>query len=427
GHSGTCNATTQSECEVQILDLQNPAVPSVVSGIDITGTTGTGVTATAVTGYGKYLFVAVDDSDNVACSSTLFTGCEIRIYDISNPIHPAFINGIDNGTNGLFAEFISGSTLYIGGRDGALQAWDVSNPSFPRKISSATVTNGTIYDIYGLGKYIFISGDNLVTNTSDVQIYDVSNPASMTKLASFDTVSGGSQVAVSIMVSGRYIYVGKSGTDGTAGCTSATNKCNIMIFDISNIASPSYVGGIYTDAKRVSKVFVSGKYLYAASSTDGGTCDPTIPLGDGCELKVYDISIPASPALVMGYDAGTSNVDAVDLMPYGKYLYALSADTAVGNSTFTVYDMPGIDTPTANFGETTTGGLNVTENASINGYLTANSLNVGTGGISSYGTLSVGCGTCSATTYLSNNTLFSVNGAASFSPLAVASISGKTN
>src|SRR5581483_4453982 len=123
GTSGGCGPTDQLGCEVQIYDIAtNSAYPTFVNGIDLiskstVGNSLMGASALAVSG--KYLYIEESDTAGNAagglCDSNDPGGCDIRIYDISNPTYPTFINGIDNGSgNAAVGLLVYGNYLYFG-------------------------------------------------------------------------------------------------------------------------------------------------------------------------------------------------------------------------------------------------------------------------------------------------------------------------
>ncbi|HVE81123.1 MAG TPA: tail fiber domain-containing protein, partial [Candidatus Dormibacteraeota bacterium] len=203
------------------------------------------------------------------CSSSDRTGCEFQIYDTSTPSGPTFVGGTDSldalGTD-INAIFVSGRYAYVG-------------------------KNG--------------NGSNCVPGNNsgcEFRIYDVSNPSSPTYVGGEDVDSANSRNIKAIYVSGRYAFIGKNGDSGTCSSSDRTG-CEFLVFDISNPASPSYVGGTDstnagTGTNSFSSVAVSGRYAFIGNSFNSGTCSSSDRTG--CEFQIYDVSGAETVSLTSG-------------------------------------------------------------------------------------------------------------------------------
>ena len=153
---------------------------------------------------------------------------------------------------------------------------------------------------------------------------DASGDSTGTGLISVDTIA----------ISGNYAYVGKGG-DATACSQTAGSAigCEIMVFDISTPTSPTYVAGrdISGDSTgvgsgNVSRLVISGNYLYVAKQGNTTACSQVAGSAIGCELMVFDISTPTSPTYVAGRDAsgdstGVSGLTFWTVINSGNYIY----------------------------------------------------------------------------------------------------------
>ena len=97
------------------------------------------------------------------------------------------------------------------------------------------------YGVAVSGSYAYVADYN-----SGLQIIDISNPASPSRVGSYDTPG----YACGVAISGSYAYV----ADGGSG---------LQIIDISNPASPSLVG-TYNTPDYARGVAISGSYAYVA-------------------------------------------------------------------------------------------------------------------------------------------------------------------
>jgi hypothetical protein len=300
GSATNCNtAGNKVGCELQIWDVSNPAAPTFVGGGDSSGTANSGTGAisfNSVAVSGRYAYIALNGSSTNCNTAGDKSGCELQIWDVSNPAAPAFVGGGD----------VSGAT------------------------NSGTGGNVTPFNsVYVSGRYAYIGSFSNATNCStagdksgcELQIWDISNPAAPTFVGGGDssgnTNSGtGINSISSIVVSGRYAYVANGGSIAT-NCSTAGDKsgCELQIWDVSNPAAPTFSGGgdstgttnSGTGSTGFNSIAVSGRYAYIAASGSATDCSTA---GDksGCELQIWDVSNPAAPAFSGGGDStGTTN------------------------------------------------------------------------------------------------------------------------
>ncbi|MDP3973351.1 MAG: hypothetical protein Q8P92_00815 [Candidatus Daviesbacteria bacterium] len=362
---------------LKIFDVTNPNSPVQISSISTTST------AQSVFISGKFAYVGTN-SNAGTCSSTTSTGCELQIYDVSNPANPIFVGGADNGGNST-SVFVSGRYAYTVENGGVLRIYDISNPSRPLYIGGSSMNALTVNSIFVSGRYAYIarcfSGLPELCDDGEMGIYDISNPTNPILIGK--TIIGYTSDTNSIFVSGRYAYVGDSG--GT-----------LRIIDVSNPYSPTQSSTI-TTGDAIQSVFVSGKYLYLGKVANAGVCN--FFTSTGCEIQVYDISNPNNPLYVGGADNGGNNVGADKaIFVSGRYLYsgkAANSNTCNAINSegceFQIYDIGGIDVTSALIGSLEAGGLQVRENAFINNQLTVGGgLGIGPGGLYSQGMVGIG-------------------------------------
>jgi hypothetical protein len=368
-----CSTSDASSCEFRIYDVSNPSSITFLNGVDI----GANVTDNVV--IGRYAYLVNGNVTGTGCSSSDSSGCEFRIYDISNPSSISFVNGADIGAdgNGLYiagryAYVVNGS---IGGTCSSsnptgceLRIFDISNPASPTFVGG--FNNQVMNDIMVVGKYAYIATSN---NSRVLNIYDVSNPASPSLVVDYSATNGAGQ---SIYVSGRYAFIGNGNSTSGTGCSSSDeSNCEVRIYNITNPASPVFVGGVDRGtAANARAIQVAGKYLYVGFSAGGGN-----------DLRIYDVSTPSAPTDVAGVDVAAS---ANALQVSGKYAY-LALSNVTGNE-FMILDLSGAETPTATIGTIAANSLQVTEDAQFtNSVYIGDGLKVGVGGVSSGGPLTV--------------------------------------
>ncbi len=146
-----------------------------------------------------------------------------------------------------------------------------------------------------------IQGDYLYyTVGGGLFVVDISTPTAPS-IVNASTIAG----AGSVVVSGRYAYVGGLGSQG------------IKVYDISIPTTPALVSTTaFTSTIR--QMYISGKYLHIAGTND---------------YYIYDISNPYLPKLV--YNAGGTDT-GIGVYVYGRYAYVVAND---GSAKLRVFDV----------------------------------------------------------------------------------------
>ncbi|MFA7654325.1 MAG: beta-propeller fold lactonase family protein [Candidatus Magasanikbacteria bacterium] len=334
-----------------IFDISNPLAPTAVGNVAV----GDKPTNVIVSGKYAYVFCTGDDT--------------MSIVDISKPSAPVQMSNIYMGADaGNFygGLAISGHYVYAAMFSGkGLSAIDVSNPSAPVIISTLTLTPSPV-DIYVQGKYAYL-GTAPSSGNVRLTVVDISNPASMTVVGSGDI--GVNKAVNAIAVSGNFAYV---------SCGYHENNL-IFIFDISNPASPvlKNTGGTSLGTQffaPVGKLKISGNYLYAVDTVYNQT---------GTYLNIMDVSVPTAPVNYTSYLGEEANdPSGVDIR--GNYAYY------VRGGSLRIARIPGTEVNTLSASSAYLGQINSTGNIFAGGKIVADtSLQVGSGGIFSYGTIAV--------------------------------------
>jgi hypothetical protein len=364
--SSTANAAGNG-CELKVFDISDPTAPAYVGGGDASGTTNTGTGSknfTAVALSGNYALIATAGSAT-DCSSAI--GCELQVWDISTPSAPAYVGGADasgaansgTGAIGFTSVDVSGDVAYTtgdanltncntaGNKAGCeIKVWDISTksaPSFSGGGDSTGATNsgtgGSNYlQVHISGSYLYVGkvavGTNCNTAASkvgcEIQIWDVSTPASPTFAVGIDaggeiSTSTVSASAQGLYKSGNYLYVAISGLAGACSSTaSATNGCELKVFDVTTPASPTYVGGLDSSGTTNSGTSATGMSDVFVNSSlayivaSGSATDCSDADKSGCEFKIVDVSTPATPTFLGGGDIGGTTNTGTTNTSYGS-------------------------------------------------------------------------------------------------------------
>lgn len=331
--------------------------------------------------------------------------------------------------------YIRGKTAYVLGYTGSFHIFDISNPSNPVRLSEVTSGIGQGYNIDVQGKHAYI-----IDNDNDVQIFDISDKSNPTRV---QTVSLNSPD--DIVVEGRYAYVAqdtgvisvidisdpseaykvadagsgsyfrKIDVQGSYAFASDYNDNAVYVFDVSNPRNPSQIGSV-TDSSLsgVHELRARGAYVYAISNTADSfvsvnvskPSDPTladsistsglinayefdfmgdkaVAGGDGNNLSVIDIGDPTNMNEVTLYE--DSNLDEVwGLEIEGKHLYTGSDTTDY----FNVYEIPGIEAPSAKIGSLETQDINTYGGIEADSVDARGEISAGSQGIQSDGDIS---------------------------------------
>jgi choice-of-anchor B domain-containing protein len=234
-----------------IVDVTNPANPVQVSKV-------TTVPGRDIRPFGHYVYT---------CNGS-GSGFTSRIVDIANPAAPVVLPHVFRSCHtitispegNLFAQYV-GVTIYD----------LVNNPEEP----------DSIYKMFNFGHDSTWRRQRLYDfNWNNLNIWNVSNPYLPTLIGSNDDPTIQSYHSGDESKNGNYLYVcDELGTSPTP---------DIVIFNITNPASPVRVGSISDATSRVHQLYVVGDLMFVAYYTAG--------------FKVYNITNPAAPVLADSYD-----------------------------------------------------------------------------------------------------------------------------
>jgi hypothetical protein len=219
---------------LQIFDISNPSSPALIGSLPTLGQSDN-------TGFmyiqGRYLYMPMN------------SGQRVRIVDVSNPASPVLVStaflavGADPSSI-----YVQGNFAYVVTRGvglEAIQAIDVSDPTNPVAGTAVLIGSGSFpNDIFIQGRYAYIA----CKGNNTLQIFDLKN-ATTPSFVSSTTVTGTSPFK--LYVQGRYAYV-------------INESGNLQVFDVSNPASPVSVGTV-TTANTPVGIWVQGRYAYTVA------------------------------------------------------------------------------------------------------------------------------------------------------------------
>ncbi|RKX25245.1 MAG: hypothetical protein DRP47_10090 [Candidatus Zixiibacteriota bacterium] len=346
---------------IEILDISDPTNPTHVGSFadDIPGGTIALDGAYSICVSGKYAYVAAKNDDGVA------------ILDISDPTDPTHAGSIfDDGTtelDGAYSICVVGKYAYVAAYNG-IEILDISDPTSPThvgKLSDAILLGlRGAKSIYVSGQYAYVAAfeDDAVT------ILDISDPSDPFKVGALRNSSETTdelalEGANSIYVSGKYAYI------------TAYNDCGVEILDISDPENPTHVSAVFDNGimnlQYPNSIQVRGKYAYI-TGYEG--------------VEILDISDPYYPTHIGKSSADYSS--GADIIVSGKYAYVACLNSEYPG--VKVFDISGLDVPTAQIGSIAANSIEVSENARIGDHLQVHGgVNVGPGGIKSDGPVSI--------------------------------------
>ncbi len=247
---------------LEIFNISNPASPSLSGQIS----TGAGTSAYIDAVQGKYAYVS--DTGTTTTSS-------FQIFNISNPATPVLSgsSGVASTYGSPNGAFIQGNYAYVAYSlstspyTGSLQIFNISNAAAPSSVSSIYTSSTNTKNVYVQGNYAYVTnyGTNGTGANASLQIFNISNQSTPSIVS--NTALSGNCGPNTTIVQGRFAYVDCSGWNSASPATS-----NLMqIFDVSNPASLTNVGNddSNTASTSIRALHVQGRYIYLTTTTGG--------------------------------------------------------------------------------------------------------------------------------------------------------------
>ncbi len=229
--------------------------------------------------------------DVAAEGNTLYVadnaGRNIHIFDVTDPSNPIELGSTPAEGAAMNSVFVEGDVAYatIAAASNTLAIYDVSNPAAPTFIASKRVGTEPIDVAVSNGYAYVVNG-----STDNVSVIDVSDPSNPIGVAT--TTVGTNPNAIHI--SGNYAYVANTFSD------------SISVIDITDPLHPFVVNTV-TVGGQPAHLFVTNGYAYTANSQFGVN-----------SMSIVDVSDPANAFVVTTTFAG---VGPLAISVAGRYAY----------------------------------------------------------------------------------------------------------
>jgi hypothetical protein len=282
--------------DLEIIDISNPANPQRLAAYDI----------------GGHAF-----SVAVSCNYVYVADFHIGLHalDISNPATPQWVGTYYSARNAfnppaVYDLTVSGPHAFLADRGypGGVEMVDISNPASPRRVGRSA-GSGQVDAVAVFENYLCATHE-----WAGLQVFEIV-PANPQRLGKSSLAN-----AYAVAVSGNYAYV----ADGPVWAGTNFAGGSLSVLDISYPENPRRVGD-YQTRGYISRIVAAGAYLYVAKQK--GLWDGTNDVDAG--LDVIDVSNPASPRWVGGYR--TSGY-ARSLAVLGNYAYLLEGPLWTGSN-----------------------------------------------------------------------------------------------
>ncbi|WNQ08876.1 glycosyl hydrolase family 28-related protein [Paenibacillus aurantius] len=254
---------TDAENGFLVVDVSNPAAPTVVSTLD-----------TPVSAGKVYV------EDNLAYVTDQTGG--LLVIDISNPVSPYLAGKVQ--TTYARGVYVSGQYAYVADSTTGLRVIDISDPTKPSVKSIVATGNATSVTVRDHYAYV-------VNGSAGLKVVDVADPIHPVIVGQADT-PGNAQFVV---LSGSYAYI----ADGT------TDKLNgVQIVNIEDPANP-VIAGSFNTAGAPGTLAVQDNILYVGDYFN--------------KLHLYRIDNPVQPVKVGDFTT-TNNVFGIAVGEKELYL-----------------------------------------------------------------------------------------------------------
>jgi len=261
----------------------------------------------------------------------------VRILSIAQPAAPREVSAVPL-PSWAFAVAVSGTTLYVADGAQGLRTVDVSDPSQPREVGSAAIPLKVSWKVAVADGRAFVG-----VRTDGVHVIDVTQPAALREVGSIAPLANGTAVAAR----GDFAYL-------------LTADEGLRVIDLAQPDRPRQRGGAASLQGAVGAIETVGdRYVYVASGlqTTGALLDvfdvgdadrPTraaslrvsnigrelvsrgslLYMPDEFGLQVFDVSKPASPAL-LGKIAFVPDGGATSATINSPYAFVASGDMGI--------------------------------------------------------------------------------------------------
>jgi hypothetical protein len=209
----------------------------------------------------------------------------LQIYNVIDPVNAVKLGefvGLRTGAMGIYED------LVFVGRDDGFNILDVSDPSNPVNLSRI-VRNGNAHNFVIEETYAYILIWNHTSSTSNLEVYDYSDPSSPLLVAYYDTT----KLCYDIKVQDDIAYL--------AGAYEG-----LSIVDLTDFSNPTLIGEYDEDEQSVALVVIKD----------------TVFLGNDLEgLQLFDVSDKTTPVLIAEYE---TEGYAQELEIRNEYVYLIN-------------------------------------------------------------------------------------------------------
>lgn len=240
--------------QLVVIDINDLNTPTLVTSRTLTGVSGANPEGQAIDYHDGHLYVGTWNN-NVPAGTP-----EFIVFDISDPIDPVQKGGYNLG-HSVNEIRVQGEYAYLATTDntGELTVMDVSDPSSPVIESKFDValSSRDAESIYILGRNAYLGLTKSAT-LDDLVKLDISNLSSITRLGGINlNMNGASAAVMSIMVQGRFAFVG----------TSDTND-EFRVLDITGPNPVPYGCPPYNYSAHISELTYADGYVFAANESN---------------------------------------------------------------------------------------------------------------------------------------------------------------
>lgn len=193
--------------------------------------------------------------------------------DVSDPANPVQTEVFDVGGNHSLGISLNGDYMILANSTYGIRLLDISGDTITQV--GAVRTIGRVMDCEGKGDYAFVAAAQ-----NGLQVLDMTDPAVPAVAASFALMG----YANGLALDGDTAYIAQLTEEGASGGL-------LEVVDISNPLAPVSIGSVELDGEP-NDVTVQDGIAYVAAQTEG--------------IFLVDVSNPASPSVITGYNSGGS-------------------------------------------------------------------------------------------------------------------------
>jgi type II secretory pathway pseudopilin PulG len=250
-------ANSYNTAQLQIVDITNPANPTLITNYQLpTTTTSAHITGAGTSGASGSSIFYKDGYVYIGLTKTT-TGPEFNIIDVHNPHAPVWVGGYKVGyvVNALYVAnnvaYIAHPTDSTATTQEQVTVLSLADKTNPVRIGGykAPDKQGNGKSLYGVGDTLYL-GRTVNTTVSNNDMYVLQNLNPVTGIKINSSIDG-------LVVRGSLAFL-LSGTSGTPGSLEIFNLASSTSTPLSSIALPSASSGAAMDCE--------GNTVYAASN-----------------------------------------------------------------------------------------------------------------------------------------------------------------